>query len=60
MGWEDGEDISYYTDPKTAKLAQEAFEDPNLRMLLDASRDLSPEDLQLTIDMVKRLKGNTD
>lgn len=52
-----GDTDGYYIDPKTAKLAQEAFDDPDVRILLDAKRDLSPEDLQLVIDMVKRLKG---
>ncbi len=47
----------YYLNPETAKLAQEAFDDPDVRILLDAKRDLSPEDLQFVIDMVKRLKG---
>ena len=51
---------SYYTNPETAKLAQEVFDDSNLRVLMDASKDLSPEDLKLAIDMVKRLKGDND
>ena len=54
------EEPSYYTNPETAKLAQEVFDDPNLRILMDASKDLTPEDLKLAIDMVKRLKGDND
>jgi transcriptional regulator with XRE-family HTH domain len=46
---------SYYTDPETARLAQEAANDPEFRILLDAKRDLSPEDMQVIIDMAKRL-----
>jgi len=45
----------YYIDPETARLAQEAANDPNMRLLLDAKRDLSPEDMQIVIDLVKRL-----
>lgn len=61
MGWDSSdEEPSYYTNPETAKLAQEVFEDSNLRVLMDASKDLSPDDLKLAIDMVKRLKGNND
>lgn len=54
------EEPSYYTNPETAKLAQEAFDDPDTRILLDAKKDLDPDDLKMVIDMVKRLKGNND
>ena len=47
---------NYYINPETAKIAQEVFEDPELRILFDASRDLSPEDLQAVITMVKALQ----
>lgn len=46
----------YYINPETAKIAQEVFDDPELRILFDASRDLSPEDLQAVITMVKALQ----
>ena len=61
MGWDDSDDEpSYYTNPETAKLAQEAFDDPDTRILLDAKKDLDPDDLRMVIDMVKRLKGDND
>lgn len=47
---------SYYLNPETAKLAQEAYDDPDVRILLDAKRDLSPDDLRFVIDLVKKLK----
>jgi transcriptional regulator with XRE-family HTH domain len=47
---------TYYLNPETAKLAQEAFDDPDVRILLDAKRNLSPEDLQFVINLVKKLK----
>lgn len=54
----------YYLNPETSKLAQEVFEDPEMRILFDASRDLSPEDLKAVITMVKALqrkeKGEDD
>lgn len=56
----DPDEPSYYTNPETAKLAQEAFDDPDTRILLDAKKDLDPDDLKMVIDMVKRLKGNND
>ena len=45
----------YYTDPETARLAQEVASDPDIRLLMDAKRDLSPEDMKVIIDMAKRL-----
>lgn len=53
----DGKDdsLQYYLDPETARLAQEAANDPDMRLLLDAKRDLSPEDMQIIIDLAKRL-----
>jgi len=53
MGWEDTP--GYYNDPETARLAQEAANDPDMRLLLDAKRDLSPEDMKVIIDIAKRL-----
>ena len=46
----------YYADPETAKLAQELFDNPDMRMLFDAARDSRPEDLQMAADMLKRFK----
>ena len=45
----------YYIDPETARLAQAAANDPDMRLLLDAKRDLSPEDMKMIIDLAKRL-----
>lgn len=53
MGWEDTP--GYYNDPETARLAQKAANDPDMRLLLDAKRDLSPEDMKVIIDIAKRL-----
>lgn len=48
---------TYYMDPEVARLAQEAYDDPDTRLLLDARKDLSKEDLGMVIDLIKRLKG---
>lgn len=50
------QNISYYLNPETAKLAQAIHDDPDLRILLDASRDLEPEDIKFVVDLVKKLK----
>lgn len=47
----------YYTDPETAAVAQELFDDPDLRVLFDAARDSKPEDLRMAADLLRRLKG---
>ena len=44
----------YYTDPDTARAAQEAFE--KNRALFDAARDSKPEDIQMAVDLLERLK----
>lgn len=48
----------YYLNDETAKLAQEIYENPNYKVLFDASRDLEPDDIQFVIDMIDRMKGN--
>ena len=39
----------YYTDPETAKYAQLAHDRPDLRILMDATADLPPEQVQALI-----------
>ena len=52
---ESGE-MPYYINDETARIAQEAYDNPELRMLFDASRDSRPEDIRLAIEMLKRFK----
>lgn len=49
-------DEGYYIDYESMRLAQEMKDNPNIQILLDASRNVSPEDLQFVIDMVKRMQ----
>ena len=46
----------YYTNEETAKLAQDVYDNPDLRILFDASRDLRPEDIRFVVDMINRMK----
>ena len=41
----------YYTNPETAAIAQEIFEDKDRRLLFDASRNLTPEQIRLLYSM---------
>lgn len=53
-----GEQSMYYTNPETAKIAQELYDDPNLRMLFDAAKDCPPDQLQLAARMLQIFKGS--
>lgn len=46
----------YYLNPETAKAAQEMFENEELRVLFDAARDASPEDLRTVYSLLLALK----
>ena len=48
---------SYYTNKETQQLAQEIFDNPDLKVLFDTTRDCSPEDMKKVISMVKAFKG---
>lgn len=50
------EPADYYLNDETAQVAQEIFENKELRVLFDAARDASPEDLKTTYDMLMALK----
>lgn len=47
---------AYYGNGDTALVAQEMRDNPELRMLFDAARDASPEDLRTVRDMLLILK----
>lgn len=48
---------SYYTNKETQQLAQEIFDNPDLKMLFDTTKNCSPEDMKKVIAMVKAFKG---
>ena len=54
----------YYTNHKTAEVAQEIFENKELRALFDVQRDMDPDDLKALHNMALALKrkerGNYD
>lgn len=55
-GEEDKEEKEqYYLDPEAAALAQEIFDNPNLKILFDATRDVSKEDLEMVLQITQRL-----
>ena len=48
----------YYTNPETAEIAQEIFDDPDLRTLFHVARNASPEQLKLAKEMLEMMKKN--
>ena len=46
----------YYTNDETASIAQEIFDNKELRLLFDAAKDAQPEDLQTVHQMLLALK----
>lgn len=55
-GEEKDNNNKYYLNEETAEMAQALFENHDLRVLFDAAKDASPEDLKTTYDMLMALK----
>jgi len=52
---------SYYHDPKVSAIVDELKNRPGMRILFDASRDLSEEDIRFVVQLVERMKrGKSD
>lgn len=50
-------DTPYYLNDETRQIAQEVFENPELRTLFHVARDISPNRLKTHIDFMKSLKA---
>ena len=46
----------YYLYPDAAELAQEVYDRPELKVLFDATRNVSKEDIEFVIGMIERMK----
>lgn len=55
MEWDD--DQSYYLDPDAAQLAQELYTRPEMRILFDASRNASKEDIEQVAYILEKLSN---
>lgn len=53
---ESEEGNKYYFSDETAEMAQELFENSDMRILFDAAKDSKPQDLKMAADFLKRLK----
>lgn len=54
MGWNDTK--KYYIDPEVSEYAQAVKDNPNLRILFDASKDMSKDDIDFVVNMIEGLK----
>lgn len=52
----DADNDYYYLNDETRQIAQEAFENPELRSLFHVARDIPPERLKAHIEFMKSLK----
>lgn len=60
MGWEamnGSPEEEYYEDPAVNEYAEQLRSNPNMRLLFDATKDMSKEDIDYVVDLVNRLKG---
>lgn len=60
MGWEEmsgNPEEEYYTDPAVNEYAEQLRTNPNMRLLFDATKDMSKDDIDYVVDLVNRLKG---
>ena len=46
----------YYLDPEAAQAAKEMYERPELKVLFDASRNVTKEDILSVANILERLK----
>ena len=54
---EDKDPSPYYVNEETKQIAQEIFENPDLRSLFDVAKDVPPERLRAHIEFMKSLKN---
>ena len=47
----------YYTDPTVNEYAEQLRTNPNMRLLFDATKDMTKEDIDYVVDLVNRLKN---
>lgn len=47
---------TYYLNPEAAQMAQELYDNPGMRILFDAAKDVSAEDLKVAADLIARMK----
>lgn len=54
---EEDANTGYYTDPTVNAYVEQLRTNPNMRLLFDATKDMTKEDIDYVVDLVNRLKG---
>lgn len=58
MGFDGIEDRQpYYLDPEAAQMAQELYERPEMRVLFDASRNATKEDIETVASILEKMSN---
>jgi transcriptional regulator with XRE-family HTH domain len=57
---EEDDTPEYYLNAETKAIAQDIYDNPDLRILFDASRKATPESLKKIAQMVQIMKGEDD
>jgi len=59
-GKDDSSDTPYYINRDSAELAQFLFDNPDYKVLFDASRNVKKEDIQFVKDLLDRFNSKND
>ena len=57
MYGEEKEEEHYYLDEQSREMAQWLFDNPEYKVLFDASRNVKPEDIQFVKDFIDRISN---
>ena len=61
MGWENNkENQTYYLNPEAAKIAQEIYDNPQYKVLFDATKKLKPESIKEVMKFIDYQKAKEE
>lgn len=61
MGWENNkENQTYYLNPEAAKMAQEIYDNPQYKVLFDATKKLKPESIKEVMKFIDYQKAKEE
>lgn len=60
LGKEGSENDTYYLNDEAREMAQFMFENPEYKVLFDASRKVKKEDIEFVKQMIDRMRGDSD
>ena len=61
MGWENNkENQTYYLNPEAAKMAQEIYDNPQYKVLFDATKKLKPESIKEVMKFIDYQKAKAE